>query len=222
MFIKTKYSCRGNNIPLHFFHLKKMYKNLLKIIFCLLFTSCIVQGLNINYNKLSESEKLHFVPFNSSNLLKTVNYDEQNFKVEEITSDNVKDVIQNHKFVCIYSWVPYCKSTSCENLNYYSNLEEKFKKWNLNFIIISETYDLEDIKLSHKTSEYNKQLYVIKYDKANYGDQRKNVVTKFYNEITSSKRWSSYYFYYDSKLIYSGNNCTESLVDSLIQTFNKN
>jgi hypothetical protein len=201
---------------------KSLIKHLLKIILVFLFTSCIVQGLNVNYYKLSESEKLHFVPFNSANLFKTVNYDEQNLKVEEITSNNVKDVIQNHKFVCIYSWVPYCKNTSCENLNYYSNLEEKFKKWNLNFLIISETYDLEDIKLSHRTSEYNKQLYVIKYDKANYGDQRKNVVTKFYNDIALTKRWSTYYFFYDAKLIFYSYNCTESLVDSLIQTFNKN
>lgn len=201
---------------------KSLLKHLLKIILAILLTSCIVQGLNVNYYKLSESEKLHFVPFNHTNLFKTVNYNEQNLKVEEITSDNVKNVIKNHKFVCIYSWVPYCKSTSCENLHYYSNLEEKYKKWNLNFLIISETYDFEDIKLSHKTSEYNKQLYVIKYDKKNYGDQRKNVISKFYKEIASTKNWSTYYFFYNAKLIYYGDHCTESLVDSLIQTFNKN
>lgn len=66
---------------------KSLLKHLLKIILSILLTSCVVQGLNVNYYKLSESEKVNFIPFNSANLFKTVNYNEQNLKVEEITPD---------------------------------------------------------------------------------------------------------------------------------------
>lgn len=120
--------------------------------------------------------------------------------------------------MCYYSWVPYCSSLNCENLKFYSDLEERYKKWDFHFLIVSETYDIEDIKHRVITSDFDNQLYVIEHNKEKYGENRNKVVTRFIKEINGTDQIFSYNFYYKSKLIYQGNECSENVIDSLINS----
>ncbi|HNW71960.1 MAG TPA: hypothetical protein PLM70_07950 [Bacteroidales bacterium] len=201
--------------------MKKLYKIQIKIILTLLFSSCIVQGLNTNYNKLSDEDLRYFVSYNSNNLFKNVDNSLQNLKIEEINSSLIKQIIKENKYVCLYSWVPFCNSIKCENLKFYSNIEKKYSQIGFHFLIISETYDIDDIKLSIMTSGYDKQLYVIKHEERKYGNNRKNVVSKFIKEITGEELQSDYYFFCDSKLIYHGIDISESIIDSILIENNK-
>ncbi len=183
------------------------------------FVSCQVQGLNINYKKLNESDKGCFVPFNRSQLFQKVNNDLETLKIQQITSDTIKEILHRYPFVCYYSWVPYCSGSKCENLKFYSNLEERYKQWNLHFLIVSETYDIEDIKHRIVTSGFDKQLYVIEHNKEKYGENRNKVLNKFMKEINGTNQIYSYQFYYKSQLIYQGYECSENIIDSLIKCY---
>ncbi len=181
------------------------------------FVSCVVQGLNINYKRLDESEKRYFVSYNPVHLFQKVN-NPDTLKIEQITSDTIKEILRRYPFVCYYSWIPYCSSSSCENLKFYSDLEDQYKKWDLHFLIVSETYDIEDIKHRVITSGFDKQLYVIEHNKEKYGENRNKVVTRFIKEINGTDQVYSYNFYYKSKLIYQGYECSEKVIDSLINS----
>lgn len=182
------------------------------------FVSCVVQGLNVNYKRLNESEKGYFVQYDPNHLFQKVN-NSDTLKIEQIISDTIKEILHRYPFVCYYSWVPYCSSSKCENLKFYSDLEEQYKKWDLRFLIVSETYDLADIKHRALTSGFDKQLYVIEHNKEKYGENRNRVVTRFNKEINGTDQIYSYHFYYKSQLIYQGYECSEEIIDSLVKYF---
>jgi len=199
----------------------KIEIGVIKIVLLIGFVSCQIQGLNINYKRLNESEKGYFVPYNPELLFQKVNNDLGTLKIQQISSDTIKEILLRYPFVCYYSWVPYCSSSKCENLKFYSDLEERYKQWDLRFLIVNETYDIADIKQRVLTSGFDKQLYVIEHNKEKYGENRNKVLRKFMKEINGTDQIYSYQFYYKSQLIYQGYECSENIIDSLVKCYIK-
>ncbi len=115
------------------------------ILFLLLFSNCGVIMINENnYRSLTVSEKSNIKSYRD-NLLYGNSTVEQNNYLYEINTNNIKTHLKKTKYTWIYLWRPFCSTDNCQNINYFSVLEDEYKNKGLRLLLISETYDIDII-----------------------------------------------------------------------------
>lgn len=167
-----------------------MGKNFYLILF--FFTSCISIN-DINYRYLTKEEHNTIIAFNKVLFNTKIDYSEE-INLQEVEAEEILSAIKDYNYSCIYLWKPYCKGDACEALTYYSDLEKKFDN-KFPIIIISLTYDLEEIKDFINNTGYCKPVYIIKYKKE-YGNKIFNVYRKFVYDITKKQHNEEYNSYF--------------------------
>ncbi len=196
-----------------------MKKYIILIIFCIIFlSSCLISINDVNYRFLNKKEKLFFTEFHiDTTKNKLTNND--SLLIQEITADNLKRLIKKNEFTCVYIWKPYCSGTSCMSLDYYSSIQNKFSSYNFNIIIVSLTYNIVEIKKQINNSNYQNQIYVIKYNE-NYGNNIFKVYRNFvydFSDYKINKFYPIYFYYKDTNLLHTSDNINTNLIDSLLK-----
>ncbi len=128
------------------------------IILILLIYACGIIRINENgYRDLTKSEKKLILPFNGKDEI-----DNNGSKfIYEINISDIKSILKKNKFTWIHLWRPYCSSDYCQNINYFSDLEDKFINKDFHLLLISETYDISIIKDIVKKTRFIKPIYVL-------------------------------------------------------------
>lgn len=189
------------------------------MLFLFLFSSCGVIIINENnYRSLKVSEKRNIKPYKDNILYSNLAIEQDNY-IYEINTNDIKTYLKKQKYTWIHLWRPFCSTDYCQNINYFSVLEDKYKKKELRLLLISETYDINIINNIVKENKYNKQIYVLQ--DAYYGHKIMKTRKKFIKEINNNNlKMSKYgfdnYFFKDTILIYSGNIINKEIIDSLI------
>lgn len=181
----------------------------------LVIASCSING--IAYNLVSDAEWKYFVDYQSSSIDAVVNNDTAVY-IQEITAKDVRNALKKHKFTCVELWSPYCHNEVCQNVNYYDNIVKKYSYADFFLLKISRTYDYAYIETIVKRSHYDRQMYVIKYQKK-YSKGMDRVHDRFSQDITGKeiKPRNSYFFFKDSTFIHSSDFLTENIIDSLLK-----
>lgn len=181
--------------------------------------SCIIAFQDINYRYLNGEEKKHFVEYKPNNFDKKID-NSKNIFIEELTVENVRSMLDAHKFTCIELWSPYCKAEVCQSLNYYDDICADYEKHNFKLIKISRTYDFDYISKAMINAKYDKQMYVIKYNEI-YGNNIDKVHDRFVKDFTGKdlKLRMSYYYFKDTTFIHADDFLNNTIMDSLINKY---
>ncbi len=189
------------------------------VLFIFIFTSCGVILINENnYRSLTVSEKRKIKPYKDF-LLYSNSATEQNNYLYEINTNNIKTHLKKQKYTWIHLWRPFCSADYCQNIDYFSVLEDKFKNKGLRLLLISETYDIGAITTILEENKFKKQVYILQ--DAYYGHKIMKNRKQFIQEINNnnlkiSKYGFDNYFFKDTLLIYSANVINKQIIDSLI------
>ena len=192
-------------------------------VLCLFLSSCLISINDIGYKYLSTTDKQVFVPFNKSTFNCEVN-NVENLKIQEITVDTLKKYLHKNKYTCVYTWRAFCDGPDCKNLKYYTNIAENQKNKDFKFILLSVDYNLFEIKKRVNASNYSKQIYVIKYDRENYGNNIFKVNQNFVKDLANldiKTQYHMYYYYKDTTLIHYGVKYNQNTLDSLIEIYDR-
>lgn len=191
------------------------------IIICLFFVlnSCIIALQDINYRYLNDKEKEHFVAYNPNNFDKKIDNSKDIF-IEELTAENIRNMLESHKFTCVELWSPYCKAEVCQSLNYYDDICADYEKNNFKLIKISRTYDFDYISKAIINAKYDKQMYVIKYNER-YGNNIDKVHDRFVKDFAKKDLMirMSYYYFKDTTFIHADDFLNNNIMDSLISKY---
>ncbi|MGE5317908.1 MAG: hypothetical protein ACM3ME_07915 [Chloroflexota bacterium] len=190
----------------------------------LMLSACGIVSIGIgenNYQYLYESQLHHIKPFDSARISSTVNNLEHLY-LYEINTDDVRKVLSANHYTWIHLWPPWCTADMCENINYFQRASDQLKNKGVEFLLVSVSYDLSDVKEKLTHSEYNKPIFVLQ--DAYYGHKIDKARLNFYNEFKTSespfvKYGFSDYLFMDTTLIYGGHSLTREQVDSLINRF---
>ena len=198
-------------------------KNIIRLIIILLLSSCGIIMINKNnYRSLTESDKNRVRPFYIEIVSQKVNNQEKLF-LYEINTNDIKKYVRNQKYTWIHLWRPFCPNESCQNINYYLNIENSLKNCDLQLLLISESYDFISIQNIVNNSFYDNPIYVLQ--DLYYGHKIRSNRMKFYSELMtehSPKTRIGFddYLFKDTVLIFIGDGLNEHIIDSLIMNNN--
>jgi hypothetical protein len=187
-------------------------------------SACGIIAIEINengYSSLKKEEKAFFKPFDASILNQQVN-NRENLQVYEINSQQVKAVSKQHQYFWVHLWRPYCKADYCTNIKFFSDAVAAYPDEDMEVMLVSENYDLLQIKEVVKNSPYDRPIFVL--DGGWYGSNTKTNKKQFLEEIKNNESlkvknnglWDDYFFK-DSVLIFAGNHLDYAALDSLMK-----
>jgi hypothetical protein len=178
--------------------------------------ACVIMIDENNFRGLTSTEAKYIKPLEDySN--KTLVENKKDLFLYEVSASELKLMIKNNKYSWIHLWRPYCTSQKCQNINYYTNIADKYK--DLNFILVSESYDFQTIKKILIANNYTYYIYVLK--DSIYGHKIIPAKKLFTDEITAGSNIKSNFLnddfiFKDSNLIFATKELTEKICDSLL------
>jgi len=175
------------------------------------------------YRGLTKEEKERIKPFDLNIVTKTVNND--SLYLYEINSSNIKRCTKVFPFTFIHLWRPFCAAQSCQNINYYENLQDEFKSKGLQLLLISETYGFSDIRNILKHSSFTKPIFVLQDSHFGHKIRKGHLIVSkelAQKEIAAMRGGFDDYLFCDTVLIYRGINLNTNKIDSLLQNTNLN
>lgn len=194
-------------------------KNIIILIIILLVTSCGIIMINENnHRSLSDSDKSQIRPFDINIVSQKVKNTEQLY-IYEINTNDIKNYVRTQKYTWLHLWRPFCPNESCQNINYYLNIENNLKHYDLEFLLISESYDFNSIENAVKNSFYDKPIFVLQ--DLYYGHKIRPNRMKLYDELKTDSSPKTRiglddYLFKDSLLIFVGEGLNKHKIDSLI------
>jgi hypothetical protein len=194
-------------------------KIIIKIFLILILPGCGIILINENnYRNLKDADKSIIKPFDPEIVSVKVNNNQQLF-IYEINTDDILNCANKHKFTWVHLWRPFCPHESCQNINYYLNIEKDFKTYDLELLLVSESYDLKLIENIVRKSDYDKPIFVLQ--DSCYGHKIRPNRLKFFRDfntdITTEPRYGfDDYLLKDTVLIYAGEGLDNHKIDSLI------
>ena len=137
----------------------------------------------------------------------------------EVNTNDLKQCIKKHKFVWLHIWKPGCSGQNCTNLDFYTDMADKYKISDLEFYIISDSYEVEDAQKTIKGSRYDKPMMVLQ-DSWFGHDLRWINITLAYeldNHLNLKKKYGYFDFLFrDSLLMFAGLSINDSIIQSYV------
>jgi len=189
------------------------------LLMILLLGACGFIEINENgYRSIPKNEMEYIKPFDSTAVYKKINNSDR-LNLYEINTADIKKCIKEHKYIWLHLWRPFCTSDYCQNVNYFINIENSFNNLDFKLLLISETYEMKDIKMIVGHSSFNKPIFVLQ--DSYYGHKMKNNRIKLFKEINNHLSLTTNYgyddyFFKDTLLIYAGYKISKETIDSLI------
>ncbi len=194
-------------------------KVIITFIILTLLTGCGMILINENeYRNLTDADSSVLRPFNLEIVSQYVD-NSSNLVLYEINTNDFGKLLRKQKYTWIHLWRPFCPSEVCQNINYYLNAANKLKHLDLEFLLVSESYDIYSIKNCLRNSFYNRPIYVLQ--DSYYGHKIRPTRLKFYREIVARPPLKTRigfedYLFEDTTLIFAGNGLDTGGIDSLI------
>lgn len=190
----------------------------------LIFFSCGIISFEINengYRSLPAKDKALFKPFDAAIVTQQVD-NLEDLQVYEINSQHVKAYSKQHKYLWVHLWRPYCKADYCTNIKFFSDAIANYPDEDIEVMLVSENYDLPQIKEVVKNSPYDKPIFVM--DGGWFGSKTRANKKQFLAEINNNENlqvennglWDDYLFK-DSVLIFAGDRMDYQKLDSLLK-----
>jgi len=189
----------------------------------LLLSSCVMDiGTNM-YQSCTKEQLSHFKPAEASSQFK--GNDTLNLLVYEINSKEIKKRLIGQQYTWVHMWRPYCKADYCENINYPKNVSAKR---NIQYLLLSQVYDLANIRKSLARTAYDQPVYVIENSSYKMGSKtngKNKAATQMRKELNNNSKltlskWGDDLLFKDTLLIYAGEAALDAnKIDSLISIF---
>ena len=196
--------------------MKPIYYSLFLVFFL---SSCLVA---INENDFRTMGKKDF-PFIHSFCIDSTDIPRNqhtNLYLTEITGNDFKRCLKKYPYTWVYIWRPFCKGPSCKPLYYYDKIDKAARSKGVKFMLISQLYDIKNIKRHIERSTFDREIYVMK-DKE-YGHKLTPARIKLTQEIVpefSGKKlqmMEDYLIFRGDTLIYQGGNISARILDSVL------
>jgi len=171
-----------------------------------------------DYRGLKEEDKWFIKPFKLGIENQRVDFSDSLF-LYELSTNNIKEVVKHHPLTWIHLWRPFCHAEQCQNIDYYSSIEDRFIEQGLRVLVVSETYDYNDIRGVVNNSMWNKPIFVLQ--DSYFGHKIRKNRLKLTEEITADSvvktKWGfDDYLFKGSKLLFAGNTLDKEKIDSLL------
>ena len=156
-------------------------KTIIIIILIILTNSCGVIKINENnYSLLSKRQIIelsHFESYKIDEIFKPTD----TVKLIETNATDIIKILKHYDLVFIHFWKPFCSNESCQSLEYLNQLNNGLDSKNSRIILISETYDIDDIVRIVKASNYKEPIFII--NDLVYGHKIRKATLKFQREL---------------------------------------
>lgn len=189
----------------------------------LFLSSCVVDiGTNM-YKSCTKEHLSHYKPAETSSQFN--GNDTLNLNVYELNSKEIKKRLVGQKYTWIHMWRPYCKADYCENINYPKNVSAKR---NIQYLLLSQVYDLANIRKSLARTAYDQPVYVIQnsfYKMGSKTNGKNKAAIQMKKELNNNSKlqtskWGDDLFFKDTLLIYAGESALDAnKIDSLINFY---
>jgi len=190
-----------------------------KIFPLIILTSCTIAINENGHRFLTDQEKQFFRPF-SMDAFKNPHSYKNSMVIYEISSRDIKQITRKYRFTWVHIWAPYCRGKNCNNvINLISEVFGREKSNDMMVLLVSNSYDLRDIKLSLKNADYTLPVFVISNSAYGYGQskgQKQMALEMDNNTLLRHNEYFSDYFFRDTLLIKASWNVTLSQIDSLM------
>lgn len=134
-----------------------------------------------NYRTLKPDERTHFVPFSLEAVSDNqVNHIEQ-LQIHEISTKYFHQAFTQSEFTWVHLWQAFCKNDYCQNISAFQKQEQDLARHGLNLMLVSNTYDFEDIQNCAQNSGFTRPIYVL--DNAHYGHKVRPGILKALSEL---------------------------------------
>lgn len=171
------------------------------IILILFTTSCGFIKINENnYSSLSDRQKSKLSHFESYKI-DEIFMPTDTIKLIETNATDIIEILKHYDLVFIHFWKPFCNGESCQSLEYLNQLNNELDNKNSKIILISETYDIDDIVRIVKSSNFKEPIFII--NDLVYGHKIRKATLKFQRELVP-KSISIYRFGFEN-LIFNKN-----------------
>jgi hypothetical protein len=171
-----------------------------------------------NYRGLSKKDLNSIKSFEIKNIDKKVSYSDSCY-IYEINSVNIRNCAMISKFLWIHLWRPYCKTDYCQNISYFSSIADQYRINGLNFLLISESYDLKEIKGLLEKNNFDRPVYVLQ--DSYFGHGLKSAKKKFLeinNHLIQNPNfiYNDDFIFKDTLLIFACSVINKKLFDSVM------
>ncbi|MFZ4463856.1 MAG: hypothetical protein ACOYN5_08405 [Bacteroidales bacterium] len=196
-------------------------KNLIKfLVFILLFGCGVILINENNYRNLSDTDKIIIMPFDPEIVSKNEN--NKQFQLYEINANDIMNYTKMHNYTWVHLWRPFCPNQNCQNIYYFLDVVDSINIYDIEFLLVSESYDLKLIENIVINSAYDKPIFVLQ--DSHYGHKINSNRLKFIKDFETELSYSSHYgfgdfLFKDSTLIYMGDDLNKDKIESLFDSF---
>lgn len=189
----------------------------------LILSACVMDIGSNMYKTCTKEQLTHFKPAEASSQFS--GNDTLNLSIYELNSKEIKKRLVGQKYTWIHMWRPYCKADYCENINYPKNVSSKR---NIQFFLLSQVYDLVNIRKSLARTVYDQPVYVIQNSSYKMGTKmngKNKAATQMRKELNNNpkltlSKWGDDLFFKDTVLIYASEAALDAnKIDSLLNIY---
>lgn len=189
----------------------------------LILSACVMDIGSNMYKTCTKEQLTHFKPAEASSQFS--GNDTLNLSIYELNSKEIKKRLVGQKYTWIHMWRPYCKADYCENINYPKNVSSKR---NIQFFLLSQVYDLVNIRKSLGRTVYDQPVYVIQNSSYKMGTKmngKNKAATQMRKELNNNpkltlSKWGDDLFFKDTVLIYASEAALDAnKIDSLLNIY---
>ncbi|MCB0738524.1 MAG: hypothetical protein KDC92_13490 [Bacteroidetes bacterium] len=124
---------------------------------------CFVAINENSYRTLDARSLEHFVDFDLTTVGQTSVDNQTDLRIYEISTPEFKKSFEKAEYTWIHLWQAFCPNDYCQNIAVYEDyLEELSENHDINFLMVSNTYDLKHIANAAKNAKFNLPIYVLK------------------------------------------------------------
>jgi hypothetical protein len=194
-------------------------KIVLKVVGLTLLTSCVIAINENNYRLLTAESKKHIRPFTMDLLNRKQNYKDSIF-IYEISSRDIKQITQKHKYTWIHFWAPWCPNKSCINVaGIMDEVREMEKGKDFVELLVAREYDFDGIKSRLENSDFTQPVLIL--SDSIYGHKQVRGIRLFASEVDNNsliknKDFITEYLFCDTLLAVAALNLSPKQIDSVV------
>jgi thiol-disulfide isomerase/thioredoxin len=181
-------------------------------------TSCTITINGNDYTKLNAEQRKLIKPFMIETTGNSVSY-ETAYPLQEINGNDIKECSKKYNYTWIYFWIPWCKG-SISQLQYFIEIEKKYRDKGVKLLLVSLSYNVEDIKSVLSNTKFDRVSYILQA--SHYGQSINKSMKKVHTELSEGQnnipkvKIASHYVFYNQTLIYCGDNFSEKDIQEII------
>ena len=166
------------------------------------------------YRSLSPEDKQHILHANPATLPEWRDTS-QALTLYEVNSDDIKAFSRSSRLTWVHLWTTWCKNEDCVDIRYLERLNRPYAHSGLRFLMVSRTYDFEQIRERLDNAGFPYPVLVV--ENARYGVKLRAASKQFYSELGLGEECMDDDFVFaDTVLVFHGTITDNRELDSLM------